>query len=102
MTNDQNPKNDQNRMPKPASRPSDAMGHWCLGFLWSFDIGLLSFAGRGRIPTRDALPQAHLDTVVQLAQAAGGDTFAGFESGEDLLASVLHATDFDSMGAGDT
>src|SRR5438552_19003633 len=89
MTNDQTPKNDQNRMPKPMSRHSDTLGHWCLGFLWSFDIGLLSFAPSERLPHPDPGP------VVQFAQAAGGDNLARFEPGEDLLATFLHTADLD-------
>src|SRR2546427_1618509 len=90
MTNDQNQKNDQIQMSGPPPHP-DAIGHWCLGFLWSFGIGPLSFA------RSEGLPHPHPDSVVQLAQTAGGDEGARFESGKDLLPPFLHAAELDFL-----
>src|SRR5439155_13565524 len=92
MTNDQNQKNDQIQMSGPPPHP-EAIGHWCLGFLWSFGIGPLSFA------RSEGLPHPHPDSVVQLAQTAGGDEGARFESGKDLLPPFLHAAELDFLGA---
>src|SRR6266516_5608656 len=93
--------NVQIAMSKTASRHLELTGRWSLGFPWSFGIGNWAFASGVRFGTRGRLAHPHLDAIVQFAQPAGGDDLAGFESGEDLLPSVLHAADFNSAGAGD-
>src|ERR1051325_7802379 len=79
----------------------------CLGFPSSFGIchsdfeSLGSFACRARLMSSGAVPHAHPYPIVQLAQAAGGDEGARFESGEDLLLTFPDAAHLDRLGARD-